>query len=256
MHKVTPIPAFDDNYIWLIHGKSEQHVAIVDPGDEVPVLAQIERNHLVPVAILCTHHHYDHVDGITNLLKQFDIPVYGPAGENIPNVTHRVVEGDKVGLSELGLNFKVLDVPGHTRGHVAYFAEDMLFCGDTLFSAGCGRLFEGTAEQMHESLSKIAALPGKTRCFPTHEYTLANLQFAQTVEPENGEIHAYIKEIKALREADKPSLPSFLAKELQINPFLRASEEAVRSAVSVHEGAKLGSPLEVFSSLRRWKDKF
>ncbi len=198
MQPVLHVRAFEDNYIWVIRGNSRTYAALVDPGDAAPVLAALPRLGITPVAILCTHHHADHVGGIPELLEHFPgLPVYGPAHENIDTLTQHLHDNDEVRLPELGLNFRVLEVPGHTRGHIAYFGHGWLFCGDTLFSAGCGRLFEGTAAQMHTSLSRLAGLPGDTRVYCAHEYTQANLRFAQTVEPENADIAAYRREARS-----------------------------------------------------------
>lgn len=256
MTPVLHVCAFEDNYIWLIRGQSADRVAIVDPGDAEPVLAALEQQRLTPVAILCTHHHGDHVGGIEDILRHYPLPVYGPARERIPAITHKLKEGDRVALAELGLEFDVLEVPGHTAGHIAYYGADMLFCGDTLFSAGCGRLFEGTAEQMHTSLSRFAALPEKTEVYCAHEYTAANLRFALTVEPGNPDIRTHIEKSKALRAQNIPTLPSTIGLEQRINLFLRAGRASVREAVSAHVARPLTSETEVFVELRRWKDSF
>ena len=256
MGPVLHVRAFEDNYIWLIRGKSPNRVAIVDPGDEVPVIAALEREDLAPVAILCTHHHWDHTGGIADLCRRWQMPVYGPAAENIPAVTHPVHEGDDIELPELSLAFTVIEVPGHTRGHIAYYGQGMLFCGDTLFSAGCGRLFEGTATQMHDSLGKLAALPPETRVYCAHEYTLANLRFALTVEPENKDIQAHYREVQRLRAQDAPTLPSTIGLEHRINPFLRLDQEAVRRAGKRQAGKALDSATDAFAAIRRWKDHY
>ena len=256
MDSVLHVCAFEDNYIWLIRGKSADHVAIVDPGDADPVLATLEKQHLQPVAILCTHHHGDHVGGVGDILRRYPVPVYGPARERIPAVTHRLKEGDRVSLPELGLEFSVLDVPGHTAGHIAYYGAGMLFCGDTMFSAGCGRLFEGTAEQMHASLAKLVALPEATHMYCAHEYTEANLRFALAVEPDNPDIRAHRERARALRVQNLPTLPSTIGLEKRINPFLRTGAPAARRAAEMRRGRALESGAEVFAELRRWKDDF
>ncbi len=248
--------AFEDNYIWLIRGKSPSHVAIVDPGDADPVLAMLEKQRLKPVAILCTHHHDDHVGGVADILKHYSVPVYGPARERIPTVTHRLQDSDHIKLAELGLEFDGLDVPGHTAGHMAYVGSGMLFCGDTLFSAGCGRLLGGTAEQMHASLLRLAALPEATRVYCAHEYTLANLRFALTIEPDNGDILAYRERALSLRQQNLPTLPSTIGLERRVNPFLRFAQAGVRQAAEMQAGRTLVSETEVFAVLRRWKDGF
>ncbi len=256
MASVLHVPAFEDNYIWLIRGVSPDRVAIVDPGDAVPVLEALTRQNLVPVAILCTHHHGDHVGGVKELLVRYDVPVYGPARERIPEITHRLNDGDRVRLDALGLEFEVLDVPGHTAGHIAYYGYGLLFCGDTLFSAGCGRLFEGTAEQMHHSLSRLAALPPDTAVYCAHEYTAANLRFALTVEPDNSHARDYQRQVGTRRARREPTLPSTIGLERRVNPFLRVHEPAVCRAVTAWAGHEPASDPETFALLRRWKDGF
>ncbi len=256
MSSVLHVHAFEDNYIWLIRGQSPEQVAIVDPGDAEPVLAALERQNLEPMVILCTHHHGDHVGGVEDILKHYSVPVYGPARERIPAITHRLKEGDHVKLPALGLDFDVLDVPGHTAGHIAYYGAGKLFCGDTLFSAGCGRLFEGTAEQMHDSLAKLAALPEDTEMYCAHEYTQYNLRFALAVEPDNPDTLAYLARVRARRAKNQPTLPSSIALERRVNPFLRTGQANVRRAAEKHSGRALNSDVDVFAEVRRWKDGF
>lgn len=259
---VVAIKAFSDNYIWMLH--DGQQAIVVDPGDASPVLQALSALSLRLAGILVTHHHGDHVGGIEALRPYLHGPVYGPANEVIPQPCIGLRGGDSMDL--LGLRFQVIDVPGHTAGHIAYYLEHAadadapaLFCGDTLFSAGCGRLFEGTAAQMHASLQTLAALPGATRVFCTHEYTLSNLRFARAVEPTNQALAAHETWAIAQREQDLPTLPSSLALELQINPFLRCSEAAViAAAASTHPSvmpAEL-SPVTTFARLRAWKNEF
>jgi len=256
MLKVTPLKALRDNYIWLIHGADPRRVAIVDPGDARPVIQALEAQGLEPVAILLTHHHPDHSAGIPALRELFDIPAWGPANEPVAGMTEAVSGGDRVELPGLGLAFDVIDIPGHTAGHIAFHGHGALFCGDTLFSAGCGRIFEGTPAEMLASLDALAALPDDTRVYCGHEYTLANLRFAQAVEPGNAEIAQHAAHVAALREADAPSLPSTIAVERRINPFLRSDEPAVQDAAARRAGNTLASRVEVFAAVRRWKDEF
>lgn len=255
MAVVLHVSAFEDNYIWLVRGRADR-VAIVDPGDADPVLAFLARERLTPAAILCTHHHGDHVGGVAELCAQYDIPVYGPRRERIEGLTHPIGEGDRVRLPALDLDFAVLDIPGHTAGHIAYIGDGLLFCGDTLFSAGCGRLFEGTAAQMHASLAKLAALPGATKVYCGHEYTRANLDFALAVEPENAAALGYLREVEALRARNAITLPSTIAREREVNPFLRSNTPSVRLAAERQAGRALPTDTDVFAAIRRWKDTF
>jgi len=257
MLPVLHVRAFEDNYIWVIRGTSPDQAVLVDPGDAAPVLDALPRLGLTLAAILCTHHHGDHVGGVPELRRHFPgVPVFGPAHEAIEGVTHPLADGDRVDLPGLGLNFQVLEVPGHTRGHIAYYGHGWLFCGDTLFSAGCGRLFEGTPEQMHASLARLAALPGETLIFCAHEYTLANLRFALTVEPDNSAALAYRREAETRRARNEPTIPSTLAREQEINPFLRSSVPKVRQAAEKHAGKGLADSVLVFAAVRQWKDNF
>lgn len=256
MLEIKPVPAFQDNYIWLIINPANGATAIVDPGDAAPVLDAVNENRLTPVAILTTHHHGDHVGGVSRLLEDFAIPVYGPVGENIPHRTHALREGDKVELPELPATFEILDVPGHTSGHIAYFGQGCLFIGDTLFMAGCGRLFEGTAAQMHASLNKLTGLPDDTKIYCAHEYTLANLKFAQAVEPGNADIRQRIIQSQELRQNNNPTVPATLALEKKTNPFLRSGADDVVHAAEKHAGHALRNSVEVFAAVRKWKDGF
>jgi hydroxyacylglutathione hydrolase len=256
MLEIIPLPALKDNYIWLLKNKASNHVAIVDPSEADPVLNLLESDNLTPIAILITHHHWDHVGGIPDITAKYDIPVYTPKLESVSGSTNPVGEGDIVLLKELDLELKILDVPGHTSGAVAYHAENMVFSGDTLFTAGCGRMFEGTPPQMHASLSKFKALPDETKLYCGHEYTVANLQFATVVEPQNTAIEQRLFEAKTLRGNNKPTIPSTLAIEKQTNPFLRCEEPDVINAARKQSGKNLEQPHEVFAAIRSWKDNF
>ncbi len=255
--EVTAIPAFTDNYFWLIHApRDAQRVLVVDPGDASAVLNALQQNRLTLSGILVTHHHADHVGGVLELLSHYTVPIYGPMGEAIPGNPSRVKQGEHVQFDGLGLDFEVLEVPGHTAGHIAYAGHGAVFCGDTLFSAGCGRLFEGTAAQMTASLRKLMALPEETAVYCAHEYTLANLRFAQTVEPDNLAVQEHLQRCTALRQAAKATLPSSMGLELNINPFLRLGAETVKRAAEGHAGRKIDSETETFAVLRDWKNHF
>ena len=253
---LVALPAFADNYIWMLHDGRD--AVVVDPGDAAPVLAALDSMSLRLVGILVTHHHADHVGGVDALRSRLEGPVYAPAAEVTPEPHVPVCGGDVVEL--LARRFTVIDVPGHTAGHIAYLQLDggdtpLLFCGDTLFSGGCGRLFEGTPAQMHDSLSRLASLPGGTQVCCTHEYTLSNLRFAAAVEPRNAELLAHTALCQTERAAGRPTLPSRIALERQINPVLRCAEPTVMEA-SLAQGASGRSGPEVFAALRRWKDNF
>lgn len=254
--EVTAVPAFRDNYIWVIADDDSGRCAVVDPGDAAPVIAHIENNKLQLSAILITHHHGDHVGGVAELTRFASVPVFGPATEFIPTVTHRLEDGDHVTLPDNLGHFKVLFVPGHTAGHIAYVDDNSLFCGDTLFGAGCGRLFEGTPAQMYRSLNKLSALPTSVSMYCAHEYTLSNLSFAAAVEPENGDIVARRDKCTQQRQVDAPTLPSTLAEERATNPFLRSDVPQVRASAETYVGHALSSPQEIFAALRKWKDEW
>ncbi len=254
MLNVIRVNAFTDNYIWLVQGSGSSKVAIVDPGDARPVLDTLNREKLEPVAILITHHHGDHTGGIRQILSHHNIPVYGPANEHITSMDHPLVEGDLVSLDGIPATFSVLDVAGHTSGHIAYSGHNMLFCGDTLFSIGCGRLFEGTAQQMHASLEKIRALPDETMLYCAHEYTLDNICFAKVVEPDNPDLLHYESLCHETLDAGGATVPSRLQLEKRSNPFLRSHIQTVIDAAEQFAGRSLTSGSEVFATLRHWKD--
>ena len=259
MIELHPIPAFQDNYLWLLH--DGRQAVVVDPGDAAPVLAFLERHGLRLQAILLTHHHKDHTGGVAELRTASGAAVYGPAAEALPAAVEpvqRLGAGQRIEL--LGLDFELIEVPGHTAGHGAYFVAQapggpLLFCGDALFSGGCGRLFEGTPAQMLASLDRLAALPDETRVCCAHEYTLSNLRFAQAVEPGNAAIGRHLADCQALRERGLPTLPSQLALERRINPFLRSREPALLAALAQHDPAAQDEVAR-FAALREWKNGF
>jgi hydroxyacylglutathione hydrolase len=258
MVTIIPIPAFTDNYIWVLReGKA---AVVVDPGDAAPVLAYLAREGLALTAILATHHHVDHVGGVPALLERYAVPVFGPAREKIPGRTQAVAQGDVVHVPGLPVTLTGIDIPGHTAGHIAYFGDvdgqPSLFCGDTLFAAGCGRLFEGTPQQMWTSLSALAALPAATRVYCGHEYTLANLRFALFVEPDNADVRERQIREQAKRDAGEPTLPSTIGLEHATNPFLRAPLPSLRAAAARHAGRALTDDVDAFAVLRAWKNAF
>lgn len=254
---VSAIEAFNDNYIWLISNQTTGQCIVVDPGDSRPVLDYLHQQQLSLCAIFITHHHHDHVGGVDALQRQLgDIPVYGPALEAQEVVTIPLTEGDKVSLDGLG-EYKILDIPGHTLGHIAFANDDMLFCGDTLFSAGCGRMFEGQPAQFQPSLAKLAALPAHTKVYCAHEYTLANLAFAQAVTPHCTKVLKRLEQVTNLRLRGQPSIPTSLAIERDSNPFLRLHDPVVQQACAQFANAEpVTDPVENFARLRRWKDDF
>lgn len=258
--KLIPLPAFTDNYIWVLH--DARRAVVVDPGDAQPVFDFLQQSGLQLQAILVTHHHADHVGGVNALRERTGARVWGPARENMPQPCSPLHQGDRIEV--LGLGFEVFDVPGHTAGHIAYYTADImandsrapvLFCGDTLFSGGCGRLFEGTPAQMLASLDALAALPGATRVCCTHEYTLSNLRFAQAVEPANTDLVNYVAHCEALRQRSEPTLPSSIELERRINPFLRSRSPAVIQSVARFDPSARGEA-GIFAALREWKNRF
>jgi hydroxyacylglutathione hydrolase len=252
MH-LQPLPALTDNYIWTL-ADSQGRALVVDPGDAAPVLRAVDSG-LIPAAVLLTHHHADHIDGTAELLRRWpDLPVYAPIDERIDLPCRRVAEGDRVSVLEW--SFDVLEIPGHTRSHIAYVGHGQVFCGDTLFSLGCGRMFEGTPAQMLASLDKLAALPAGTRVCCGHEYTLANAAFARVVDPDNPALRRRTQDATAMHDTGRPTLPSTLADELAANPFLRVDDPTIRAAVAMHAGGVPGNRVDTFGGLRRWKDGF
>ena len=253
--KVIPLAFAHDNYIWLIANR--RHAVLVDPGEAAPALAALEKNRLEPLAILLTHRHSDHIGGVEDLTARYPaLPVFGPRKDGIACVDHPVAHGDRLFFEALGLELQVIDTSAHTRGHVAYLGQNMLFCGDALFSAGCGRIFEGTPPELERTLNSLARLNNKTRVYCAHEYTLANLAFARAAEPENAVRDRYAARCAALRERGKPTLPSTIATERAINPFLRTDQESVIATIAARFGKRPANTLSCLSALRAWKDVF
>ncbi len=256
MLSVFPIPAFTDNYIWIFTQGNLAYV--VDPGEAKPVFQYLEQHQLTLDGILVTHHHEDHIGGINELLQHYPVPVYGPYSPHIPQISKPLRDGERLTINP-ALSFSVLEIPGHTLDHIAYFydaVDPLVFCGDTLFAGGCGRIFEGTPEQMFASLNSLAALPTNTRICCTHEYTLSNLTFAKAVEPDNTELADRFKRDSALRGDNQPTLPSTLTVELATNPFLRSGEPTVQRAAELQSGKACTSKTDVFTAIREWKNHF
>jgi hydroxyacylglutathione hydrolase len=255
--KLVALPAFTDNYIWLLH--NDQHALVVDPGSAHEVLDWLEQHPDIQLEhVLVTHHHGDHTGGIAQLLDATHAKVHTPATEPANYTHHAVIEGDH--FLWQGVSLRVLQVPGHTSGHIAWVVDipeqdPILFCGDTLFSAGCGRVFEGTPEQMHTSLQKLAQLPPGTRVCPAHEYTLSNLRFAKAVEPQNADIARHTNHCQSLRAQHQPTLPTTMELELKINPFLRVSQSRVRES-ALQRNPHIQTDAEAFATLREWKNQF
>ena len=257
---ITPVPAFNDNYLWLLSRNGQ--AAVVDPGDAAPIEAALAAAGLKLAAIVLTHHHRDHIGGVAALLAagRQDIPVFGPAHEDIPHITQRLGQGDRICIEALGLELEVLDVPGHTAGHIAYFGRSadgpVLFCGDTLFATGCGRLFEGTPQQMLESLDRLAALPPETRVYCAHEYTLSNIAFARAVDPDNLDLQAWERVAKGLRAEGKPTVPTTICHEARTNPFLRSRADGVKQSAERFRPGAARDAVATFASIREWKNEF
>jgi hydroxyacylglutathione hydrolase len=259
MTEILGLHAFDDNYIWLLRGQG--CVAVVDPGDAAPVLDYLEQSGDRLCAILTTHHHGDHVGGLAEILARFPVPVFGPELENIPGVSHPLTGGEHIELPELALHLDIIAVPGHTRGHIAYYGPSIdtdgaVFCGDTLFGAGCGRLFEGTPAQMHESLAKLAVLPAPTLVYCAHEYTQSNLRFALAVEPGSIAVQRRSEHVLQDRAAGRATIPTSIRVELETNPFLRWDAPAVRAAAASRLGRVPLDAVETFTAIREWKNRF
>ncbi|XKF14335.1 hydroxyacylglutathione hydrolase [Halomonas sp. BLK-85] len=255
MLSVTPIPALSDNYIWLLRQDSSPAVCVVDPGESGPVIDHMERESLTLESILITHHHPDHTGGLEALIKRYSPKVIGPDNPDIEGITDTVGEGDQVRV--MGRLFDVFATPGHTLDHISFFAPGippLLFCGDTLFCAGCGRLFEGSPEQMHNALDRLAQLPEETLVFAGHEYTLANLTFASHADPDNPDVAQALAECQKAHELERPTLPSTIGRELKINPYFRLESDSVRQAAG-NKGDN-SHPLATFTTLREWKDRF
>jgi len=254
MLAIHAVPAFKDNYIWVLEDGA--NAVAVDPGDDEPVRKFLERTGLQLAAVLATHHHADHVGGLPALAQRWKCPTFGPAHEVAARLDRRLAEGDRITVPGLGIELGTLDIPGHTAGHIALFGDGMVFCGDTLFTCGCGRLFEGTPPQMVESLAKLARLPRDTRVYCGHEYTLANIRFAEAVEPGNRALAQRKARDAARRDRGEPTVPSTIAEELATNPFLRCEEPEVVASAESHAGRRLKDRVEVFAEIRAWKDNF
>jgi hydroxyacylglutathione hydrolase len=252
--EIIPLRAFADNYIWTI--RDAKRAAVVDPGDARPVLDYLGKEKLELVAILNTHHHADHVGGNAALLAKWKVPVLGPHDDRISEVTQRLRDGERCTLPHFDIEFGVMEIPGHTRSHIAFHGGGVLFSGDTLFAVGCGRLFEGTPRQMHDSLSRLMELPDETRVYCGHEYTLSNIRFAKAVEPGNAALQELEARAQKLRDQGLPTLPSTIAQEKATNPFVRVRDPAVIAAANRFAGQTLNDPVSVLAAIREWKNAF
>jgi len=254
MVQIHAVPAFRDNYIWVL--EDGRNAAAVDPGDAGPVEDFLERRGLSLTAVIGTHHHADHVGGLQALAGHWRCPTFGPAREEVAGLDHKLAEGDRITVPSLGIALKTIDIPGHTAGHIALAGAGMVFCGDTLFACGCGRLFEGTPPQMVDSLGKLARLAPATRVYCGHEYTLANIRFAEAVEPGNARLAERKARESAKRARGEPTLPSTIGEELETNPFLRCGEPEVVASAERHARRRLAGAVEVFAAIREWKNAF
>jgi len=253
MFNITAIPALQDNYIWAIH--EGKHAAVVDPGEAAPVLEFLNTRGLQLDAILCTHRHADHIGGISELRKVYNVPVYGRRHPNNPHITHDLREGDQLKLEPFGIEFDIIEIPGHLNDHIAYLAPEILFCGDVLFGGGCGRNFEGSPAQLHHSLQRLAQLPDQTRVYCAHEYTAANLRFAMACEPGNSALQQRVTATQHLRAANQITLPSTIALEKATNPFLRCTQPEIIRTLQ-QRGLTDTAELGVFTAMREWKNHF
>jgi len=255
---ITAIPALNDNYIWAIH--DDRHAVVVDPGEAEPVLAFLAAQNLMLKAILCTHRHHDHVGGIAQLREVYNVPVYGRRHPGNTHITDSLNEGDRLDLSQPGIDlaiaFDIIDVPGHLEDHIAFTAPGLVFCGDILFGAGCGRNFEGTPAQLQHSLQRLASLPDTTLVYCAHEYTAANLRFAETCEPGNAAVKQRIADTRQLRADNQPSVPFTIALEKTTNPFLRCTQPEIIQTLQQQRGLTDITELDVFTALRQWKNHF
>lgn len=261
MPQVQAINAFSDNYIWCISNHASSCCALVDPGDADVCIEYLLANNLILDTLLITHHHHDHTGGIAKLKKYakqrgWSISIYGPASEAIESLDYHLKQNDEISIFNGELTFNVIDLPGHTLGHIAYYGNDLLFCGDTLFSGGCGRLFEGTAQQMYQSIAKLASLNNETQVYCAHEYTLENLKFARTIEPNNSQLTDYYEKVVQLRRENVATIPTNIGLEKSINPFLRTSSLEVAQSAQQNSTKKLQNNVEIFATIRGLKDKF
>jgi hydroxyacylglutathione hydrolase len=254
MLQIWPIPVFSDNYVWVLERDGSDRVAVVDPGEAEPVIRALDERGLTVAAVLLTHHHQDHIGGLADVVRRFGPPVYGSASDGIEGVDHPVAAGDTVALADLDVSFDVVALPGHTLNHVGYLGDGVALVGDTLFAGGCGRVFEGTFEQMYDSLTGLAALPDDTKAYCAHEYTVANLRFARLVEPDNEALADRLEAARTARDEGLPTVPSTIGYERATNPFLRCTEPAVVGAAERRAERPLEPGAEVFGVIRSWKD--